>query len=159
MIDNTVCEIDLHKPTINNKVCSHSDIIRNIFYFEGGDSLVTASFDKTIKTWDLKKPTPSSIIELGHKPYATDMCDSLIGCGLSNETVVTIQLSLYNKKSVQMSQLGKHSQIQCLAIDPIGSAMAYGSNDGRVSLIKLTNNYIMGVAEQVTSLSYLDSDL
>lgn len=90
-----------------------------------------------MKVWDFKQPSPSKNLYLGHKPYATDIKKSIAACGFSNEMISTFHIFSHPKQVIQTSQLGNHSQIQSIALDMEAGMMAYGSNDGRVSLARL----------------------
>lgn len=110
--------------------------------------MVSSSFDRTVKVWDLKQPTPVVEVHLGGKPYATDIKESahgtIMASALSNDIVLVMNL-FSGIRDEKPSQLGERSQLQCITLDSDCEAMAYGSIDGRVSLLRINylNQYSM----------------
>jgi WD40 repeat protein len=80
--NNTINNIDLFKPSIAT-IGGHLRLIRDIYYNVKRKSLISFSFDKKIKFWDLKTANACHTLELPHKPYASDVVDPVIVSGLS----------------------------------------------------------------------------
>jgi len=84
----------------------------------------------------------------------------VLACALSNETVLTAHIFSIGK-SIQESQLGKNSQLQSIAVDPLTATIAYGSNDGRVSLVGLatSNNIFSQQLQQVLPTANIETNI
>eukprot|EP00171_Calliarthron_tuberculosum_P010947 IDg10947t1 len=120
-------------------VAAHDGPIRHIFYCSssagGSPCIVTGSWDKTIKYWDIRAPTgkPMGSISTSDKVYAMDARSPLLVVGTADR-----QLRVYDirKPSVvfheKLAQL-KH-QFRCLATFPDSMGYAVGSIEGRVSI-------------------------
>jgi mRNA export factor len=120
-------------------IAGHDAAIRHIFYAadmgNGSPCVVTGSWDKSIRYWDLRAPssTPMGTIPLSDKVYAMDCRSPLLVVGTADR-----QLRVYDIRKPQqpfhekMAQL-KH-QFRCLATFPDRSGYAVGSVEGRVSI-------------------------
>lgn len=121
------------------QVAAHDAPIRHVFHSSdigsGSPALVTGSWDKTLKYWDVRAPssTPMGTVQLTDKVYAMDLRSPLLVVGTADRHLRVYDMrkpqTPYHEKSAQL----KH-QIRCLATFPNKSGYAVGSVEGRVSI-------------------------
>jgi mRNA export factor len=120
-------------------VAAHDAPIKHIFYCanmgNGSPCLVTGSWDKSIRYWDLRAPsgTPMGTVQLSDKIYCMDVRSPLLVVGTADRQLRVFDIRKptqpYHEK---ISQL-KH-QFRCLATFPDLLGYAVGSIEGRVSI-------------------------
>lgn len=120
-------------------VAAHDEPIRHIFYSKdmgnGSPCLVTASWDKSIRYWDVRAPTgnPLGTVFLGEKIYCMDVRSPLLVVGSSERKLRVYDIrkptSVFYEKVAQLKY-----QLRCLATFPDQSGYAVGSIEGRVSI-------------------------
>merc|ERR1712060_257939 len=67
--------------------------IKDIFWVAEKNFLVTCSWDKTIKYWDGKSPTPGATLQLPERAYATDVRGELLVTTTADRKVVIVNLN------------------------------------------------------------------
>lgn len=120
-------------------VAAHDAPIRHVFYCNdlgnGSPALVTGSWDKTVKYWDIRAPTGTAMgtVQLSSKVYAMDVRAPLLVVGTADRKLRVYDIrkpqEVYHEKIAQL----KH-QFRCLATFPDQAGYAVGSIEGRVSI-------------------------
>lgn len=120
-------------------VAAHDAPIRHIFYCKdmgnGSPCLVTGSWDKTIKYWDIRSPTgtPMGSVPLSDKVYCMDARAPLLVVGTADRKLRVYDIRkpavVFHEKLAQLKY-----QLRCLATFPDQSGYAVGSIEGRVSI-------------------------
>lgn len=120
-------------------IAAHDAPIRHISWCgqgaQGSPCVVTGSWDKTIKYWDIRAPTgkPMGTVPLSDKVYAMDARSPLLVVGTADRTLRVYDMrkpsSVFHEKQAQL----KH-QFRCLATFPDSMGYAVGSIEGRVSI-------------------------
>ncbi len=120
-------------------IAAHDAPIRHIFYCtnfaNGSPCVVTGSWDKTIKYWDVRAPTgkPMGSVAASDKIYAMDARSPLLVVGTADKKLRVYDIrkptQIFSEKSAQL----KH-QFRCLATFPDSTGYAVGSIEGRVSI-------------------------
>ncbi len=75
---------------------AHNGGVKEIFYIDEIKALVSMSYDKTIKFWNLGNPNPVSTLNLDQKVYSADIAYPIMILGLSSEKVVFYDLMSLN---------------------------------------------------------------
>lgn len=98
--DKTAQMIDLeHQPFTTIPVAVHDAPIRQVRFFEhpnsNGPMIVTGSWDKTVKYWDIRAPTgsPASTLTLQDRVYAMDVKDTMLVIGDADTNVYIVNLT------------------------------------------------------------------
>ncbi|KAJ3274787.1 hypothetical protein HDV01_001990 [Terramyces sp. JEL0728] len=95
--------------------------------------LVTASWDKTLKYWDLRTPNPVHTLQLPERAYTMDVKGALMVVGTAERHIVIFNLNNPSTpfKTIQSPLKWQTRTISCL-IDSSGYAI--GGIEGRVSI-------------------------
>ncbi|KUJ24380.1 WD40 repeat-like protein [Mollisia scopiformis] len=133
--DKTAQLMDLEANT-TVQVAVHDAPIRVVRFFEhpnsNGPMIVTGSWDKTVKYWDIRAPTgaPASSLTLHDRVYAMDVRDTLLVIGDADTNIYIVNLNepakVFNARN---SPLKCQTRTICCYTDATGFAM--GSIEGR----------------------------
>lgn len=133
-VDNYVHRWDLQTNT-KNAVAAHDAPVKHAFEVPDINALATASWDKTLKYWDVRAPTGQSManVQLPERVYAMDTRGPLMVLGLAERKLVVFDV----RKPTTPFQ-DKYSQLRyqtrCLATWPDSMGYAVGSVEGKVSM-------------------------
>ena len=123
--------------TTAQQVAAHDQPIRCVRFVDvpgsNGPVLVTGSWDKTIKYWDLRQSTPVASIECQERIYAMDAKDKLLVVGTADRYINIINLDQPTKiyKTMQSPLKWQTRVISCF-LDAAGFAV--GSIEGRCAI-------------------------
>lgn len=111
---------------------SHGDAIKNIDYLPSKTAIVTGSWDKTIKIWDLRqKESVATYEQCDGKVYSMSVEDEKIAVGTSGSKALIWDLR--NMKSYLILHRLNH-RVNCIALSPNKQCYAIGHCDGRVAV-------------------------
>lgn len=116
-------------------VAAHDGAIRCICDVEENSLLATASWDKSLRYWDVRVPTGSPVgsVGLADRAYAMDVTGPLMVVGLADRKLVVYDV---RKPSVPFRE--KYTQLwyqtRCVATWPDRMGYLVGGVDGRVSV-------------------------
>lgn len=119
--------------TTAQQVGLHDQPIRAVRFFDGPSNaqmLVTGSWDKTIKYWDLRSATPAATVEMQERVYSMDVKDNLLVIGTAERYINIIDLKDPTKifKTLQSPLKWQTRVVSCFS-DATGFAV--GSIEGR----------------------------
>jgi mRNA export factor len=134
--DKSVKIIDLaSNSTTAQQVAAHDQPIRMCRFIEtGGNSmLVTGSWDKTVKYWDLRSSTPVASIENQERIYSMDVKNKLLVIATADRYINIVNLDEPTKfyKTIQ-SPLKYQTRVVSCFTDAMGFAV--GSIEGRCAI-------------------------
>ncbi|KAI9217717.1 WD40-repeat-containing domain protein [Blastocladiella britannica] len=117
------------------QVGAHDAPIRHVRWFEENNAniLVTGSWDKTVRYWDLRQPTPIGHIQCAERVYCMDLVGSALVVGTANRTMHIVHMG----NPTQIYRTFESSlkwQLRTLAIYPNQKLFAIGSVEGRVAI-------------------------
>ncbi|KAJ1500620.1 hypothetical protein HMI56_003717 [Coelomomyces lativittatus] len=121
-------------------VGQHDAPIKVVRWFEeNARILITGSWDKTIKYWDLRSPSAVGTVHLGERVYTMDTLGPYLMCGLADRKIQVMHLSNPNViyKSMESPLKWQIRVIQCF-LTP--GSMAIGSLDGRIAIHNVEEN-------------------
>jgi mRNA export factor len=100
--------------------------------------LITGSWDKTVKFWDLRTPRPTSTLTFEERIYAMDAKDNLLVVATADRKLHIVDLSQRNQvwKTRQSPLTYQVRSISCFA-DATGFAL--GSIEGRCAFQWVTD--------------------
>lgn len=134
--DNTVKIYDVASGQ-SQQLNGHQGPVKSLRYVNCGPNnselLVTGSWDKTIKYWDMRQPNPASSVMMPERVYAMDAKQQLLVVATAERNIVIINMNNPNNifKTVQ-SPL--KMQTRTVACYNEGDGYAIGSVEGRCSI-------------------------
>ncbi|KAG7880823.1 hypothetical protein KL905_002309 [Ogataea polymorpha] len=115
----------------------HNDTVRVVRYVECGPTntqcVVSGSWDKTIKYWDMRQQNPICTLNMPERVYAMDSSQKLLVVGTAERHIVTIDLNNPDKIFRQSMSPLKY-QTRAIACYPKGDGFAVGSIEGRCGI-------------------------
>jgi mRNA export factor len=123
--------------TTATQVAAHDQPIRCVRFFESPGAnapmLVTGSWDKTIKYWDLRQSTPVGTVQCQERVYTLDVKNKLLVVGTADRYINVINLSEPSKfyKTIQSPLKWQTRVVSCFS-DATGFAV--GSIEGRCAI-------------------------
>lgn len=131
--------IDLGAGGVVKPVAQHDAPIRSVRFFDsptGGDQmLVTGSWDKTVKYWDLRAPsgTPAATLNCQERIYTMDVKNKLLVIGTADRYINVVNLTEPTKfyKTLQSPLKWQTRVVSCFT-DATGFAV--GSIEGRCAI-------------------------
>ncbi|KAF8938731.1 hypothetical protein BGZ58_000258 [Dissophora ornata] len=116
------------------QVAQHDAPIKEVRWVDGHSPiLATGSWDKTVKYWDIRQPTPISTINLPERLYAMDSIFPILVAGTADRQVVIYNL---NNPTTPFKTLTSPLKLQTRTIScfPKGNGYGIGSIEGRVAM-------------------------
>lgn len=116
------------------QVAAHDDTIRCVRFFDAPNSntpmIVTGSWDRTVKYWDLRQSTPVSTLTCQERVYAMDVREKLFVIGTAERHIHIVDLNNPTTfyKTIE-SPLKKQTRAITCVLDATGFAV--GSIEGR----------------------------
>lgn len=121
--------------TTATQVAAHSEPIRCIeaINVQGNNMLVTGSWDKTVKYWDLRQQQPAATLDVGERVYTMDVRNQMLVVGTAERWIHIVNLAnpgtVYKK--IQ-SPLKWQTRVVTCFTDATGFAV--GSIEGRCAI-------------------------
>jgi len=122
---------------VGTQVAAHDQPIRAVRFFEnpqgGQEMLVTGSWDKTIKYWDLRQSQPVATVQCQERVYTLDVQGKLLVVGTADRYINVISLNVPDKfyKTIQSPLKWQTRVVSCF---PDASGFAVGSIEGRCAI-------------------------
>lgn len=117
------------------QVAQHDAPIRCVRYFEanGTPMAVTGSWDKTVKYWDFRTPTPAGTLQCQERVYTMDVRENLLVVGTADRYINVVNLKEPTKfyKTMQSPLKWQTKVVSCFT-DSQGFAI--GSIEGRCAI-------------------------
>lgn len=137
------------------QVAAHDEAIKSVKFLDGQSNiLATGSWDKTIKYWDTRSPTPVGTVQLPERVYAMDTKNDLLVAATADRHVLIFNLN--NPTTIfkqTISPLKWQTRTISCFID--GKGYAIGSIEGRVGIQYIDEKEIAWVYWCPTNLFYL----
>lgn len=121
----------------SSQIAAHDATIRSVRFVDAGNTgsqmLVTGSWDKTLKYWDLRSQNPVSTVQLPERVYTIDVQQKLLVVGTAERHICIFDLSNPGTifKTIQSQLKWQTRVISCL---PSGNGFAVGSIEGRCAI-------------------------
>lgn len=134
--DNAARLYDLQSGSAS-QVAMHDQPIRVVRYVDipnaNGPVIATASWDKTLKYWDLRQQQPISTVQLPERAYTMDTAKQLLVVGTAERHVCIFNLN--NPTTIfQNTTSPLKWQTKCIACYPSGESYAITSIEGRCGI-------------------------
>lgn len=115
------------------QVAQHSAPVRHCFFVPQMNMLVTGSWDKTIKYWDLRSPNPIHTQPVPERIYAMDCVHPLLVVGTADRAIQVYNLAQPQQPYKQLVSPLKY-QTRALTCFPDSQGYLIGSVEGRVAV-------------------------
>jgi len=117
------------------QVAAHTSPIKAVKWIESpqGSILVTGSWDKTVKYWDLRTSNPVASVQLPERCYSLDVCYPLMVAATAERHVCIFNLTNPGVIFKTMSSPLKW-QTRIVSCFPSSNGFAVGSVEGRVAI-------------------------
>ncbi|PSK34972.1 hypothetical protein B9Z65_1555 [Elsinoe australis] len=121
--------------TTAQQVAAHNEPIRCVesIMVQGNPMLVTGSWDKTVKYWDLRQQQPVATLECQDRVYCMDVRDQLLVIGTAERWINVVNLNEPAKFYKQMQSPLKW-QTRTVACFADATGFAVGSIEGRCAI-------------------------
>ncbi|KZT67404.1 WD40 repeat-like protein [Daedalea quercina L-15889] len=119
----------------SSPVALHDAPVRCVRWIESpqGGVLVTGSWDKTIRYWDLRTPNPVSTVQLPERCYTLDVAYPLMVVGTAERHIQIFNLT--NPTTAFKTMLSPLKwQTRVVSCFPAANGFAVGSVEGRVAI-------------------------
>lgn len=117
------------------QVAAHDAPVRAVRYFEanGTPMVVTGSWDKTVKYWDLRQSTAAATVACQDRVYTMDVKNNLLVIGTADRYINVVNLNDPTKfyKTIQSPLKWQTRVVSCFT-DAAGFAI--GSIEGRCAI-------------------------
>ncbi|KAK6089262.1 hypothetical protein P3W45_001735 [Vairimorpha bombi] len=134
--DGNLHFIDLEK-SATSSIKAHSDGVRSVR--AQYNSVITASWDKTIKVWDTRSAQCTKTIECDGKVFCMDLQNNLLSYGTSTN-------ALYSANVNNLDSRKKHTprfnyMFKCLNVGSDDKSVLVGGIEGKCEMINTTSYY------------------
>jgi mRNA export factor len=128
-----VCDLASQQDIV---VGTHAQPVRSVRWFDNGNGpmVVSGSWDKTIKYWDLRQPgNAAATLECQDRVYTMDVQDNLMVVGTADRYINVVNLKEPTKmyKSLQSPLKWQTRVVSCFTD---GTGFAIGSIEGRCAI-------------------------
>jgi len=115
------------------QVAAHEAPVKTVDYIPSLSCIMTGSWDRTLKFWDLRQPTPAAVFALPERCYAADFSGNLAAVVTADRKIMIYNLA-GGPKEYGIRDCPLKMQIRCLTCFPSNDGFALGSVEGRVSI-------------------------
>lgn len=117
------------------QVAQHDAPVRCVRYFEvnGTPMVVTGSWDKTVKYWDLRQSQPAATLACQDRVYTMDVRNNLLVIGTADRYINIVNLA-EPTKFYKTSQSPLKWQTRVVSCFTDGAGFAVGSIEGRCAI-------------------------
>ena len=134
--DKTIRLLDLASGSTNPQtIQAHEQPIRTCCFttIQGTSVLVTGSWDRTVKYWDLRQPQPAVTLQCQERVYAMDIRSKLLVIGTADRYVNIVNLDSPDKfyKTIQSPLKFQTRVVSCFTE---ANGFAVGSIEGRCAI-------------------------
>jgi mRNA export factor len=118
------------------QIGQHDAPVKEVFFLDDMNMVISASWDKTLRFWNLQQPTPVATLQLPERVYSMDVKFPLcvVGCADRHLLVYNLQSIQQNPQPYKQGQTALKMQTRCVACFPDKSGYAVGSIEGRCSI-------------------------
>ncbi|KAI8968025.1 WD40-repeat-containing domain protein [Mycotypha africana] len=117
----------------STQIAQHDDTIKSIKFLDQGNIVATGSWDKTIRYWDTRSPTPVGTVQLPERCYSLDSKGPLMVVGTAEKHLCIFDL---NNPTVIFKNIASPLKWQTRVVSCFSDSkgFAVGSIEGRVGI-------------------------
>ncbi|TLD29006.1 hypothetical protein PspLS_03305 [Pyricularia sp. CBS 133598] len=117
------------------QVAQHDKPVRAVRWFDnnGSPMVITGSWDKTVKYWDIRQQTPAATLQCQERVYTMDVRDKLLVIGTADRYINVVNLNEPQKfyKTLQSPLKWQTRVVSCFTD---ANGFAIGSIEGRCAI-------------------------
>lgn len=133
-VDGSLHMVDL-QTNQTSSFQAHSEGIRSVRYFS--NMLVTGSWDKTVKFWDVRSSKLVFSLDLPGKIYTMELEKEMLAMSLSGNEVITYNLNDINQRKNHVSKL--NWMIRSIACAQDNETFALGGIEGKAEIFNINS--------------------
>lgn len=114
----------------------HDAAVKEIRWVPQLGMIVSGSWDKTIRWWDVRTPgtsSPALTVQIPDRCYAMDTVEDVLVVGCAGQAILAFDMSKPQNPVYKIESALK-METRCVALFPDKSGLAIGSSEGRCSL-------------------------
>lgn len=133
-VDGSMHMVDL-QTSQTSSFQAHGEGVKSARYFS--NMLVTGSWDKTIKFWDVRSSKLVFSLDLPGKVYAMDLEKEMLAVSLSGNEVATYNLNDISQKKTHVSKL--NWMVRSIACAQDSETFALGGIEGKAEIFNINS--------------------
>jgi len=122
---------------VPQQIGSHDAPIKSVAFIATTNMVVTGGWDKMLKFWDARQPTPTAQFQLPERCYDLDVQGRLLVVACANRHIVAYDVNAQPTKHAEIQSPLKF-QSRCISAFPDQTGFAVGSIEGRVGIHYIT---------------------
>eukprot|EP00929_Paragymnodinium_shiwhaense_P008638 TRINITY_DN112593_c0_g1_i1.p1 TRINITY_DN112593_c0_g1~~TRINITY_DN112593_c0_g1_i1.p1 ORF type:complete len:393 (-),score=116.93 TRINITY_DN112593_c0_g1_i1:395-1573(-) len=133
--DNKV-KVKLLQTQQEQQIGQHDAAVKEVFFVDEMNMVVSGSWDKTLRFWNMQQPTPVATLQLPERVYSMDVKYPLlvVGCAERHLLVYNLQTLQTNPNPYKQGQTALKMQTRTVSCFPDKTGYAVGSIEGRCSI-------------------------
>mmetsp|Transcript_5155 Transcript_5155/g.12373 ORF Transcript_5155/g.12373 Transcript_5155/m.12373 type:complete len:364 (-) Transcript_5155:95-1186(-) len=118
------------------QVGQHDAPVKEVFSIDEMNMVVSGSWDRTLRFWDMRQPNPALTLQQPERVYSMDLKFPLlvVGCAERHINVYNLQTLQQNQNPYKQGQTALRLQTRCVSCFPDKTGYAVGSIEGRCSI-------------------------
>ena len=128
--DNKVYMWQVASGNTMQQIGVHDAPVRSVCFAAANNWVVSGSWDKTIKFWDCRSPTPVGQFQLPERVYSMSCVGNVLAVALAARKIVVYTLNGSPQQQLEMDSPLKY-QTRTISVFPDQSGFAVGSIEGR----------------------------
>ncbi|CAE7680634.1 RAE1 [Symbiodinium sp. CCMP2592] len=118
------------------QIGQHDGPVKEVFVVDEMNMVVSGSWDRTLRFWNLQQPTPVATLQLPERVYTMDVKYPLlvVGCAERHVLVYNLQAIQQNPAPYKQGQTALKMQTRVICCFPDKTGYAVGSIEGRCSI-------------------------
>jgi len=118
------------------QIGQHDAPVKEAFFIDEMNMVVSGSWDKTLRFWNMQQPTAVATLQLPERVYSMDVKYPLLVVGMADRHVhvYNLQNLQSNPAPYKQGQTALKMQTRCICAFPDKTGYAVGSIEGRCSI-------------------------
>ena len=119
---------------LSQQIGAHDAPVKGVEFIPSKSLVVSGGWDRQLKFWDCRSPTPAGQIELPERVYSMDVRDQLLVVATANRQIISYDLSGAQPREHSKKDSPLKYQSRCVSAFPDNTGFAVGSIEGRVAI-------------------------
>lgn len=119
------------------QIGAHDAPVKSVGFLSASNIVVSGSWDRTLKFWDMRTPNPAATFDMPERVYAMDVRDGLMVVATAARHILAYDVT-GQPREVARKESPLKFQSRCISCFPDATGFAVGSIEGRVGIHYLT---------------------